>query len=351
MFGIYSFIRTHALQARYDVRTNSEPIIICSVPHQCWTKLEPILNQYFLWLVRPLFGQGSHSYVRIRSFFGSAEPILNQKCLQGGWPSDLHLFAPAEIWSLTWICYVHFWFTLIRYKEYKNIYTLRIADVILTSTLQAPLLGITFDTELNFKPHVLGIINKAVFQLQTLRRLCGLLDTNSKLTILKAFIRSNFTYCCHIWYFTLSTLKDRLERLQYRGLKYVYNDYNSDYEILLKRANLDSIDLLIQKVILVDIYKAVNNIGATYLQDLFQFSQNSTRRKDRDLVLPRVDSVTYGIHSLRYHGPKLWAAMPREAKTAPDLDAFKAALVSFKGFKCKCAMCKYKSKHTLYYPI
>ena len=78
--------------------------------------------------------------------------------------------------------------------------------------------------------------------------------------------------------------------------------------------------------ILTDIYKAVNNIGASYLQDLFNFSQNSTRRKDRDLVLPRVDSVTYGIHSLRYHGPKLWAAMPREAKTAPDLDAFKAAL-------------------------
>ncbi len=103
---------------------------------------------------------------------------------------------------------------------------------------------------------------------------------------------------------------------------------------------MDSLDLLIQKVILTDIYKATNNIGATYLQDLFHVNNNSTRRKGRDLVLPRVDSVTYGIHSLRYHGPKLWAALPREAKTAPDLDAFKAALVSFKGFKCKCAMCK-----------
>ncbi len=225
-------------------------------------------------------------------------------------------------------------------KEHKNVYTLRIADVILTSVLQAPLLGITFDTELNFKPHVLGIIKKAVFQLHTLRRLCGLLDTNTKLTILKAFIRSNFTYCCHIWYFTLSTLKDRLERMQYRGLKYVYNDYNSDYEILLERANMDSLDLLIQKVIVTDIYKAINNIGAVYLRDLFHINNNSTRRKGRDLVLPRVDSVTYGIHSLRYHGPKLWAALPREAKSAPDLDAFKAALGSFKGFKCKCAMCR-----------
>ena len=78
-----------------------------------------------------------------------------------------------------------------------------------------------------------------------------------------------------------------------------------------------SVDLLIQKVILADIYKAVNNIGASYLQDLFNFSQNSTRHKDRDLVLSRVDSITYGIHSLRYHGPKLWAAMPHEAKQPP----------------------------------
>ena len=105
-------------------------------------------------------------------------------------------------------------------KEHKNVYTLRIADVILTSVLQAPLLGITFDTELTFKPHVLNLIKSANFQLYTLKRLCGFVNTNTKLTILKAFIRSNFTYCCHIWYFTSSVLKDRINRLQYRGLRY-----------------------------------------------------------------------------------------------------------------------------------
>ena len=56
-------------------------------------------------------------------------------------------------------------------KEYKNVYTPRIADFVLTSVLQAPLLGVTFDTELNFKAHVLSIIQKANFQFQTLRGL------------------------------------------------------------------------------------------------------------------------------------------------------------------------------------
>ena len=132
--------------------------------------------------------------------------------------------------------------------------------------------------------------------------------------------------------------------MQYRALKYAYNDYESDYEILLEKADMDSLDLYIQKVMLVEIYKAVNNIGATYLRDLFTLSENNTRRRGLDLVLPHVDSVTYGIHSLRYHGAKLWAKLPREAKTAPDVDAFKSALVDFKGITCKCAMCKYQSK-------
>ncbi len=65
-------------------------------PNQSWTNIvsvqgrtnpEPILNQFWTnrmaWSVRPPFSYGSHTYVRIRSHFGSAEPILNQKCLQG----------------------------------------------------------------------------------------------------------------------------------------------------------------------------------------------------------------------------------------------------------------------------
>ncbi len=225
-------------------------------------------------------------------------------------------------------------------KEAKNIYTLRVADVILTSSLQAPLLGVIFDTELSFKPHVLNLIKKANFQLHTLKRLCGFIDTRTKLTILKAFIRSNFTYCCHIWYFTSTTLKSRIERLQYRGLRYAYNDYNTDYYVLLARANMDPINLLIQKVILIDIYKALHNIGAKYLQELFSFNKNNTRRKGLDLVVPRVDSSTYGLHSIRYHGAKLWASLPIEAKIAPSIEDFKASLVNFKGITCKCAMCK-----------
>ncbi len=60
--------------------TTSQPILnqyyICSGMNQFWTNL-------MAWSIRPPFRYGSHTYVHIRSHFGSAEPILNQKCLQG----------------------------------------------------------------------------------------------------------------------------------------------------------------------------------------------------------------------------------------------------------------------------
>ncbi len=82
--------------------------------------------------------------------------------------------------------------------------------VTLTSVMQALLLGILFDTQLTSNAHVFSLCKKANFQLLTLKRLATCMDVKTKLTILQSFIRSNFTYCCHIWYlFSYSQGKGR----------------------------------------------------------------------------------------------------------------------------------------------
>ncbi len=168
------------------------------------------------------------------------------------------------------------------------------------------------------------------------------MDDKAKLTILRSFIASNFSYCCHIWFFCSVTLKDRLEKIQFWGLRYVYNDYDTSYDSLLGKAGMDSIELLLQKTMLVEIYKCLNGIGAAYLADLFEYGQVPTRSMGKDLKVPRVDSALYGLHSIRYHGTKLWAAMPAQCKSAQDLAEFKTGLQKFSGIKCKCRACKVK---------
>ena len=155
---------------------------------------------------------------------------------------------------------------------------------------------------------------------------------------------ANFTYCCHIWYFCSPTLRKKVENIQFKGLRYVFNDYSATYESLLKKSGMQSIELFIQKTILVEIYKCLNNIGAAYLANLFKFGNNNTRSNKKDLFVPRVNGTTYGLHSLRYHGTQLWANLPESAKASKDLDTFKNALKDFRGIKCKCKMCKSSSE-------
>ena len=124
--------------------------------------------------------------------------------------------------------------------------------------------------ELKFNAHVSALCKRVNFQLLTLKRMSRYMDTRTKLTIFKSFIASNFSYCCHIWFFCSPTLKTRLEKIQYRGLRYVYNDYSSSYDALLVKSEMCTIELLLQKTMLVEIFKCVHGIGASYLADLFK---------------------------------------------------------------------------------
>ncbi len=104
---------------------------------------------------------------------------------------------------------------------------------------------------------------------------------------------------------------------------------------------MDSIELLLQKTMLVEIYKCLNGIGAAYLADLFEYGRAPTRSMGKNLTVPRVDSALYGLHSIRNHGTKLWAALPNECKSAQNLVEFKTGLKKFVGIKCKCRACKF----------
>ncbi len=227
-------------------------------------------------------------------------------------------------------------------KEANHQHVLDLPGVQLTSVTQAPLLGIIIDNELKFNAHVSVVIKKVNFQLSTLKRMSYYMDARTKLTIFKSFIASNFSYCCHIWYFCSPTLKTRLEKIQYRGLRYVYSDFSASFDSLLDKSEMCTIDLLLQKTMLVEIFKCVQGIGASYLAKLFNFSETNTRGVN--LFVPRIDSTLYGLHSIRYHGTKLWAALDNQSKSSKDLAHFKTSIKSFKAIKCKCNYCKHTQK-------
>ena len=111
----------------------------------------------------------------------------------------------------------------------------------LTASMNA--LGINIDDKLNFNSHVSNMCNKAGKQLNVLQQLKGSLDYASRLSIYKSFIMSNFNYCPVVCMCTSKSSLPKLENIQRRALRFVLDDYTSDYHKLLNKADVPGVKL------------------------------------------------------------------------------------------------------------
>jgi hypothetical protein len=128
------------------------------------------------------------------------------------------------------------------------------------------LLGIEIDYQLNFDAHVSSICRKASQQLNVLKRLGSLLNRLSKLTIFHTFILINFNCCPLAWHFCTEKNSKKLEKVQERALRFVYEDYNSSYEELLHKAKAPSLQIRQIRTMALETFKIVSKIAPVCLQ-------------------------------------------------------------------------------------
>ena len=73
-------------------------------------------------------------------------------------------------------------------------------------------------------------------------------------------------------------------------------------------------------------YKVMHNLCPSYISSFFKFPNSSYILRNNDFIIPRFNTVTYGRHSLRYIGPKLWAALPKLIRESPSLSSIKTKI-------------------------
>jgi hypothetical protein len=95
------------------------------------------------------------------------------------------------------------------------------------------LLGVDIDYMLKFDCHIKNICKKAVQQLNILKRIGINLSKLNRLTIFHTFVLSNFNFCPLSWHFCSETNTKKIEKIQERALRFVYQDYEASYENLL----------------------------------------------------------------------------------------------------------------------
>ena len=111
----------------------------------------------------------------------------------------------------------------------------------------------------HFHQHVSILCRKAGARLRILQRLSSYIDEHYRMTIFRSFVLIN--YCSLVWNFCEAAYTSKMERIQFRALKYIYNDVSTSYEELLARTNLPTLELHRKREIPVEVFKSVDNIS------------------------------------------------------------------------------------------
>ena len=186
------------------------------------------------------------------------------------------------------------------------------------------LLGVTLDYKLNFDPHISNLCKKAAAQLNVLKRLKSFIGFAEKEVLVQSFVYSNFNYCPLVWYFSSSKSLQKIERIQERALRFLYNDHKSSYNDLLIRSKKCPMQVARQRTLCIEIFKTIKNLNPSFMQSIF-ISRTSKHpsRNPNNLNHFRPNQVTFGSKSLKAIGPQIWDYLPNEIKSADNLNSFK----------------------------
>ena len=193
---------------------------------------------------------------------------------------------------------------------------------------------------LKFDVHISNICKKAAQQLNVLKRIGSVLTRANKITIFYSFILSNFNFCPLVWHFCSKKNTRKIEKIQERALRFIYEDLESSYESLLLKAKLPSLEIRRMRSMALECFKILHDLSPRCLSDLVSFKKVTYNfRYSNILEIPKVRTTSYGKMSFRYAAPVLWNSLPEHFKCQTNFLQFKSMIASWSGKDCECTAC------------
>ena len=217
--------------------------------------------------------------------------------------------------------------------------TINIGQTYVNTCDMVKLLGVYIDKDLDFTHHISEMCKKVSRKVNALSRLTPTLNMQSKLTLYNCFILSQFGYCSIIWHFCKLADVKKMEKLQYRALKIVSQNFNATYKELLDIYEMPLLYVRRIRSILIETYRILNKIGPKYLHNLLSLKDSVYNlRTYKPVQLKPCKSNKYGLKSFSYEAGNLWNFLPTDIKCANDLKRFKDLLCQWKP-DCTCNVC------------
>jgi hypothetical protein len=204
----------------------------------------------------------------------------------------------------------------------------------------AKLLGVIIDDKLNFNDHIRTICIKAARQLNALSRIKSYISVNQRQLLYQSFILSNFNFCPIVWHFCSTKNTQKIEKIQKRALRFLFDDNESSYETLLSLSGIKTLFLRRIQLFAIEVYKSINGYNPVFMTSMFSIKRVQYDFRDNfKLTVPHFNNVTHGQRSFRYYGAHVWNDVPAEIKAAENIGVFKRLIKLWNGPSCQCNMC------------
>ena len=239
-----------------------------------------------------------------------------------------------------------------RCGRHPDVHQMNFSGFEITTEKVVNLLGIDVDYKLNFNKHIGTLCKKSAGQLNAICRMGKHVGEQEKTVLIQSFVQANFNYCPLVWFFSSPESLRKIERIQERAIRILYDDYVSETKALLEKANKTTFLIKQHKNLAIEIFKTLTNLNPDYMKDIFIKNENphdlrDNSRHENDLENQSFKAFTYGECSLRVLGPNIWNALPTELKNAKSLVTFKKLMKTWDGPRCTCKMCKAINPHPI----
>jgi len=149
---------------------------------------------------------------------------------------------------------------------------------------------------------------------QTIKK--NILPLKTKESLYRSFIWPNFHYCNQVWHHCGKRNTTKLEKVNERALRYVYNDKHASYRHLLDRIRLPSMETRRIQDMSLTIHNSISNKAPQAIRNLTNLRsfKYNLRRQEYVLSLPKVNTTKYGLKSWRYFAAKKWNQLSNDIR-------------------------------------
>ena len=184
---------------------------------------------------------------------------------------------------------------LVSEDKYENVWV-KMGDKQIWDSAKQKLLGMEIGRNLNFDDHVISLCKKAVRELAVLARLSKFMSFKQKRILMKTFVESQFRYRPLIWIFHSRKVNSKINHLQERSLRIVYNNYITSFEDLLKKDNPFKIHHENIQSLAIKLFNVEKGIANQILCDISPLrSKDYNLRSQTDFFVSSVNTIHFGL--------------------------------------------------------